>query len=203
MKETRSLTFNNESTEEMVLEGYAAVFNQPTILYKVDGIEYKEMIDRNAFNNADFKDCCLKYNHKDEVPILARTRGNSLKLDVDNNGLKFRANLFNTTTARDVYTLVKAGGLDKCSFAFTIKEGGDSYDRETRTRTIHAIEKVWDCSIVDNPAYESTSVSARSVIDFFDAEAEQERLDKRNNERQRNEYSYSLELERAENAIKY
>ena len=203
MKETRSLTFNNESTEEMVLEGYAAVFNQPTVLYKVDGIEYKEIIDRNAFSGADFKDCCLKYNHKDEVPILARTRGNSLKLGIDNKGLKFRANLFNTSTARDVYTLVKAGGLDKCSFAFTIKDGGESYDRQSRTRTIHAIDKVWDCSIVDNPAYDATSVSARSVIEFFDAEAEKERLDKRNNERQQIEYSYLLELERVKNVIKY
>lgn len=198
-KEIRTITFENQSNEEMMLEGYAAVFNQPTVLYKSDGIEFKEIIDRDAFKNADFKDCCLKYNHKDEVPILARTRGGSLDIGVDNIGLKFKAKLFDTTTSRDVYSLVKQGGLDKCSFAFTIKDGGDSYDTETRTRTIHAIDKVWDCSIVNNPAYDGTSVFARSVIEFFDTEVEKERLEKRDKQKKLAISSYFQELERTLN----
>ena len=117
----------------------------------------------------DFKDCCLKYNHSNNVPILARTRGGSLELILDDIGLRFKANLFNTQTSRDVYELVKQGGLDKCSFAFTIKE--DSYERESRTRHIRKIDKLFDVAIVDIPAYDSTSVSARS---FFELEREKE-----------------------------
>ena len=179
--EKREVTFENQSDKEMFLSGYAATFNQPTILYKFDGIELKEVILPEAFNDTDMKDCCLKYNHSDNVPILARSRGGSLQLGTDQYGLKFDANLFNTSVARDVYTLVEQGGLDKCSFAFTIADGGESYDQKTRTRTISKIEKLWDVSIVNNPAYESTSVSARS-LDTFLMDIEKERLEKRKKE---------------------
>lgn len=173
MKQTRvtvsQLEIRAEQDNEMYLEGYAATFDNPTCLYEIDGITYNEVIDRGAFDGMNAKDCCLKYNHSNSVPILARTRGGSLELEVDSIGLKFKAKLFNTQTSRDVYELVKQGGLDKCSFAFTIKE--ESYDRESRTRHIKAIDKLFDVAIVDIPAYDSTSVNARS---FFELENEKE-----------------------------
>lgn len=190
-KEIRLMSFENRSEDDMILEGYAAVFDSPTVIYKVDGIEYKEVIARTAFDNSSFKDCCLKYNHLDGIPILARTRGGSMEVGPDDFGLHFRAKLFETQGARDVNTLVKGGALDKCSFAFTIAENGDSYNRDTRTRTIHDIEHVWDCSIVDVPAYESTSVSARS---FFEAEAERERAEARALELARKKLELKLKL---------
>ena len=179
-KEMRILSSNlevrsNDENNEMILEGYAATFDNPTCLYEYDGVEFNEVIDRGAFDEMDSKDCCLKYNHSDNVPILARTRGGSLELTVDNIGLRFKAKLFNTQTSRDVYELVKRGGLDKCSFAFTIKE--DSYERESRTRHIRKIDKLFDVAIVDIPAYDSTSVSARSYFEL-EREKEQKALEK-------------------------
>ena len=106
------------------------------------------------------------------MPILARTRNGSLKTEIDDYGLKFYANLFNTSVARDVYTIIKEGGLDKCSFAFTVKK--DEYDKETHTRKILEIDKVFDISIVDIPAYDDTSVEARSL---FALEREKELLE--------------------------
>lgn len=166
--ELREFQANND---EMILEGYASVFDTPTVLWEYEGVEYKEIIDRHAFDNADFSDCCLKYNHVDTVPILARVRGGSLTTEIDDYGLKFSAKLFDTTSARDVYALVKQGGLDKCSFAFTVKR--EEYDSVTHTRKILEIDKVFDLSIVDIPAYEATSVSARSS---FEVEIEKERI---------------------------
>ena len=179
--EKRDYHFENKSEEDMQVSGYAATFNQITTLHKIDGIEYKEVIHPDAFNGTDMKDCCLKYNHNDTVPILARTRGGSLKLSVDNIGLKFDAKLSNTNSARDIYTLVKEGVLDKCSFAFTIADGGIEVDRKTRTTTITKIEKLWDVAIVDNPAYESTSVSART-LDLVQMDIDNERMDIRKRE---------------------
>lgn len=192
--EKREYQFVNESEEEMLLSGYAARFDSITTLYKIDGIEVKEVISRGAFDGADMKDCCLKYNHSDTVPILARTRGGSLKLATDELGLRFDAKLFSTSVAKDVYTLVREGGLDKCSFAFTIADGGDSFDRKTRTRTITKIEKLWDVSIVNNPAYESTHVSARSV-EHLKMEIDQERLENRNREEKRRRLALKLKIE--------
>lgn len=170
-------TAEEENQNEMILEGYASVVNRETTLYEIDGISYKEVIDREAFKNSDFSMCCMKYNHENSVPILARVRGGSLVLEADDYGLKFKAKLFNTSSARDVYTLVKEGGLDKCSFAFTVKNS--EYNSETHTRRILEIDKVFDVSVVDIPAYEETSVQARS---FFELERKKE-LDKLENEK--------------------
>lgn len=179
MSNNLEVRMNNED-DSMILEGYAATYDNPTVLYEFDGIEYHEVIDRGAFDNMDSKDCCLKYNHSNNVPLLARTRGGSLELSVDEIGLRFKAKLFDTQVSRDVYELVKQGGLDKCSFAFTIKE--DSYDRDTRTRHIRKINKLFDVAIVDIPAYDSTSVNARS---FFELEREKEQKGLERSELQR------------------
>ena len=169
-KKVRGLELREfQANDNMVLEGYASVFDTPTVLWEYEGVEYKEIIDRHAFDNADFSDCCLKYNHVDSVPILARTRGGSLQTQIDDFGLKFNANLFDTSVSRDVYALVKQGGLDKCSFAFTVAK--EEYDTNLHTRKILEIDKVFDLSIVDIPAYEQTSVFARSS---FDVEIEKE-----------------------------
>ena len=168
-KRNSSLTglTSEEKDNEMRLSGHAAVFNQPAVIYEYDGIEFKEEIDRNAFKEADISGCCLKYNHSEHIPILARVRSGNLKIEADSLGLRFEAVLFNTASARDVYELIKQGGLDSCSFAFTVKE--ESYNTDTKTRTILKIDKLFDISIVDFPAYDGTDVSAR---DYFKAEAE-------------------------------
>jgi phage head maturation protease len=56
------------------------------------------------------------------------------------------------------------------SFSFTVSE--QRYDKENRMRVITGIRKLYDVSAVDIPAYDTTSISARS---FFEAEAEEER----------------------------
>lgn len=167
-QQKRTLIANIEIREvndsnEMIVEGYAATFEQPTVLYKYEGNEYKEVISRGAFDNTDMSDVVLRYNHNDSYPLLARSKNGSLKLSIDDIGLKVEAKLFNTRASQDVYDLVKAGALDKMSFAFTINKS--SYDRDLRTRSIEGIDKLYDVAIVDVPAYESTSLNARKLFD--------------------------------------
>lgn len=175
LKEFRA--YSNEENDEMYLEGYAAVFEQPTTLFEIDGIEYKEVISRHAFDGTDFTKCCLKYNHESGVPVLSRYRGGYLDIGVDDYGLWFKGKLFKTQTSRDIYSIVNEGGIDECSFAFTLPSdgSGEEYDRETRTRRITKVETLWDVAVVDNPAYGGTIVAAR---DFFEAEAEKENLER-------------------------
>lgn len=157
-----------ESTEQgkpMVIEGKAISFNSPTLIYTNSrGVNYYEQIDRNALKNTDVSDTCLRYNHTNMVPILARIRGGSLSIDIREDGTYFRAELFNTTAARDCYELVRQGAL-QCSFGFILpSEGGYIYDADTHTRTITRIDKLIDLSIVDFPAYKDTFVSARDLF---------------------------------------
>lgn len=165
-KEYRSLVDVTAISEEneQIVEGYAAVFETPTVLYTYDDIEYKEIIDRHAFDDADLTDVPFKYNHDDGSLVLARTRNKSLELSIDEHGLKVRANLSKTTAGTDMYESIKSGLIDKMSFAFTVKES--SYDTKTHTRRIVRIDKVYDVSAVDLPAYEGTELQARSA-EFF------------------------------------
>jgi len=55
------------------------------------------------------------------------------------------------------------------SFAFTVLE--ESYNQETRTWRVLKIKRIYDVAAVDFPAYDSTSISARS-----DREMEIERM---------------------------
>ena len=68
---------------------------------------------------------------------------------------------------RRLYEEIKGGYIDKMSFAFVVSE--DSYDRDTHTRRILGIKRLYDVAAVDIPAYDATSISARS---YFSAEAE-------------------------------
>lgn len=78
--------------------------------------------------------------------------------------------------ARDVYTLVKRGDLNACSFAFlgTDEDWSEEEDDEedgTRSsgnrivvRNITNFHKLVDCSVVSSPAYPGTSVDARNIV---------------------------------------
>lgn len=168
----------------MRISGKAIAFNSPTVVWRDEnGVEYFEQIDPHALDGADMKDTCLRYNHVNAIPILARIRGGSLKLEIREDGVYFEAELFNTTAARDCYELVRQGAL-QCSFGFTMPPAADAaqcgyiYDRATRMRTITRIERLIDISIVDVPAYKDTFVQP-SLRDLFSAEAEAERLESR------------------------
>jgi len=146
-----------------VLEGRAIVFNKATPLFQDDdGTTYYEQIHQDALKGVDLSNVVLKYNHSEHVPPLASTKAGTLDLRVDNQGLNIFARMADTTQAKDIHELVRSGHLDKMSFAFTV--ANDAYDSKTRTRTIFKFDKMYDVSVVDFPAYEETSVSARNYI---------------------------------------
>ena len=154
--------------EEMIVEGVACVFNTPTVLFKYDGVEYKEQVDDKAFANCDMSDVIFNMNHCGRV--YARTRNGSLQLEVKEDGLHMRARLLkNDRGHEELYRDIKEGLLDRMSFAFTIKK--QAYDRDEHLRTIMDVDKLYDVSAVDIPAYNTTELSARS---FFDAERAKE-----------------------------
>ena len=159
-----------EAGDEETIVGYAVVFEQRTVLYKdpETGIEYGEIIDRHALDRADLDDVVLRYNHAGRP--LARTKNKSLKLRIDDRGLRIEADLSRSDEGRSFYPDVKSGLLDKMSFAFQVQE--DTFDRSTNTRRILAISRLQDVSLVDFPAYDQTQVSARSR---FEALAEPDR----------------------------
>ena len=163
----------NEENKQLV-EGYAAVFNQRTLIWESEwsGWKYMEVIDRNAFDGADMSDTVFKYNHGDVAMILARASNNTLTMSTDDKGLRISADIIDTNNGTDVYKLIKRGDLNKMSFAFTVKNERSESDRENKiyTRTITAFDKIYDVAVVDFPAYDGTSIQARSKEYFVNLE---------------------------------
>ncbi len=151
----------DDEKNEMILEGYAAMYDSKTRI-GFDDWAFDEIIERGAFDGANLKDVPLKYNHSDEIPILARTRNKSLTLTPDKDGLKIRAVLLDTSDGRDMYKRVQAGLIDKMSFAFTVSDEEIDTTGKIPVRHIKKFDKIFDVSVVDTPAYENTSVYARS-----------------------------------------
>lgn len=145
------------------IQGYALTFDTIS-----EDLGFKETIRKGALDNCDMSDVVLNFNH-DNDKILARNTKNegigSLKLTIDDKGLFFDAIPTNTTYARDLIENMESGIVGKCSFCFSIDWEDDtaqSWDWDDGTRgydfrTINKIAKISDCSIVVNPAYESTS----------------------------------------------
>lgn len=168
-----------EEDKELYVEGYAATFNDSTVLWEHDGIQYRESIDANAFHEADLTDVIFNYNHSGKV--MARTRNNTLQLNTDGRGLYIRARLDGTTEGRQLYEEIQGGYIDRMSFQFSVSDA--EYDPANHTRTIKKFKKLYDVSAVDIPAYDTTSIYARSLLDLD--RSEKEKLDSLNEYRKR------------------
>lgn len=159
---------SNDEGKNLHIEGYAAVFNQKTLLWESDwsGEKYYEIIEPGAVDgDTDMTDVVLRYNHSSDALILARTGSGTLNLSVDESGIKIDANLAPTNYGKDVYALIKRGDISKMSFAFTVDKEAWEHDDTVKEnlRRIKHIGMIADVSAVDFPAYDGTSVTAREA----------------------------------------
>lgn len=143
--------------DEMVIEGYFAVFNSETELWRG---AYEE-ISQGAFDNTLSNDIRALINHDTNL-VLGRNKAGTLELKVDSRGLwgSVKVNP-NDTDAVNLYERVKRGDVDQCSFGFNIeKEETDFRDDGTVKWTIKEID-LHEVSVVTFPAYTDTGVQAR------------------------------------------
>lgn len=151
------MEIRESSSDEMVIEGYFALFNDETNLF---GNVYEE-IDRDAFNNTLDKDIRALINH-DTSKVLGRTKAKTLELKADEKGLygKIKINP-NDTEAVNLYERVKRGDVDQCSFGFFIKDEDVENRSDGTTKFVIKDIDLFEVSAVTFPAYENTGISAR------------------------------------------
>ena len=148
--------------DEMSLIGYASKFG--TLSEDLGG--FRESVMPGAFARSIREGYDVKFlkNHEPSA-IMGRTKNGTLQLSEDATGLKFRVILPSTSAARDLYTEVKNGLIDQCSFAFVARDQSyeDARDGHGDLYTLRKLMDVdlQDCSAVTYPAYSSTEVSAR------------------------------------------
>ena len=182
---------NKRFDTDYYVEGYATTFEDPYVLWEYDGVQNKEVIDRHALDGADLSDVIMQYDHGGRV--FARTgKSNTLLIEPQEHGLFMAADLSKTEQARSMHEDIAAGLVTKMSWAFTVQE--DSYDRDTHTRRILKIKKVYDVSAVSFPANPSTDISARSWLDGVIEAEKAERLAAQAAERRKQRLRVYLEV---------
>jgi HK97 family phage prohead protease len=145
--------------EKRVITGYAAKFNK-----KSDDLGgFREIIKPGAFSRSlkEGADVRMLINH-DANRVLGRTAANTLDLEEDNVGLKFRCELPDTSYARDLSESVNRGDISQCSFGFITRKQAwvqdkDADEEDCYTRELHDVD-LFDTSAVTFPAYPDTEV---------------------------------------------
>lgn len=160
------------------VKGYASTFD-PYEMAEINGEKYYERIDRHAFDEADMSDVVFLRDHTGRV--LARTKNGSVKLDVDDHGLYNETDLGLTGAAREMYEDIATGNYQQMSFSFTVAE--DHYERDTHTRVIDRIKKLYDISAVSFPANPGTEIGL-SFRDRINGEIEAEEAERLNHEKE-------------------
>lgn len=136
-----------------------------------------EVIDPKALDDVDLSHVVMLDQHDYSKP-LASVEAGTLKLDVDDKGLHFTANLDPSVSyANDTFNNVKNGNINSMSFRFDVDDGSDSWtqDGDQVTRTVNQIKDLFEVSTVTVPAYDDTNVnvdeaSTRSYNKFIEGE---------------------------------
>jgi HK97 family phage prohead protease len=147
------------------VEGFATTFDTPYVMYEWDGIKYYEVVDRQALVGADMTDVIMQYDHAGTVYArnkMSNGKPPCLLIEPQERGLFIAADLGVIAEAKNLYASIEAGLVYKMSWAFRVME--DAYKKETRTRTILKIKKVYDVSAVSYPANGDTDIAARSYF---------------------------------------
>ena len=144
-----------------LIEGYFVVFGQP---YYVD--DYcEEVIDRHAFDNAVMNDVRALIDHNSRLVIGRRNETvQTLDFEIDDTGVYGRIQINpDDTDAMSLRARVLRGDVDQASFGFIERrwEYEDLPDGRVR-RTVLEVAELLELTVCTFPAYEQTSVSARS-----------------------------------------
>ena len=166
-REIRNMTFEVRAEEN---EQHGAHLTGMPIVYG-QTIQYgwrREVIDQGAVDAmTDLKDVRFLIGHNTSMVPLARSRNNNenstMQLIPTERGMEIRVDLDieNNQDARTLYSAVKRGDITGMSFMFTVdKSIWMEEDSENPLRRIAHIDKVFEVSAVDFPAYDSTKLQA-------------------------------------------
>lgn len=145
-----------------VLIGYAALYD--SVSEDLGG--FVEVVRPGAFDRSirENQDVLARAEH-DSRMLLGRRASDTLRLSVDEKGLRYEIDVPDTQAGRDTVTLVKRGDVRQSSFAFLVPPGGDRF---TVGEDGSILRELLDVDLIDvapvaMPAYTATSVSTRAL----------------------------------------
>ena len=161
MRQVRAIPSEFQTREENgtpSIEGYFSVFNST---YEV-GPGMSESIAPGAFTDTISGDIRALINH-DSTLVLGRTKAGTLELREDSHGLWGRVTVNpNDSDAMNLYSRVKRGDVDGCSFGFDIVSEDPGVQADGSVHWTIKSVKLYEVSCCTFPAYEETNISARA-----------------------------------------
>ncbi len=152
------------------LEGYAAVFNSPAKIRDMVG-EFEEVILPGAFTRSlERRTPVLQFEHGRDPRVGAVPIGKIADIREDDSGLYVRARLFDNATVEPVRDAIAEGAITGMSFRFSVPKDGDVWQTRKGGLDLREIREAdtAECGPVVFPAYDSTSVSVRSLLAQLD-----------------------------------
>lgn len=144
------------------LEGYAAVFNSPTKIRDVGG-DFEETILPGAFSRSlKTRMPILQWDHGKDPRVGTVPIGAIQDLAEDSKGLHVRARLFDNNVVEPVRQAIEARAVRGMSFRFGVPKNGDEWPTRDKRNVRDA--DVHELGPVAFPAYDTTSVSVRSLL---------------------------------------
>lgn len=162
----KELRYNKiDNTESRKVVGYAVVFDSESRY-----LGWYETIHKGAITDETIKNSNVvaKFNHNDDK-VLARSKNGegTLKLSVDDYGVRYEFDAPNTAAGDEVLELIKRGDIYESSFAFTISsdKGSEKWSKKDGKlyRDIYKIDQMYDISPVTTAAYAATSACTRKI----------------------------------------
>lgn len=161
------LRFNDASIEanedgSMTVRGYVNETNKYSHMLGREQ-KFREVIKPGVWERAlnKAKEVFFLAEH-DKTKILASTRNGSLELREDQRGLYMEARISPTSWGKDYYQLIKDGILQNMSFGFRATKDSWRNMGDYFERTVNELE-LFEVSVVRDPAYASSSISARGI----------------------------------------
>lgn len=155
--------------ESRTIEGYAIVFGCESVLL-VDWCDaYREIIEPGAVTEQDLAGWDIKMTmwHNRERLLARSNKGEgTLRLSVDERGVKYSFDAPHTADGDTVLELVKRGDLAGSSFTYSTDSDGVRYEKRedgSILRHVNKISYVYEMTVASDPAYTETSVSAREA----------------------------------------
>ena len=176
-----------EGSDGLTLDGYAAVFGEPTLIDSWEGT-FSETVAPGAFRKSlRERTPKLQFDHGQHPMIGSIPLGRVTEASEDERGLRIVARLSDNWLVEPVRDAIASGAIDGMSFRFTVvndewtdKNGkrltpaeldrllwDGAGDRGPLQRTLREV-KVSEAGPVVWPAYASTSVGVRSADSTID-----------------------------------
>lgn len=177
----------DEAGDGRTLEGYAAVFDTPTLIASWDGT-FEEEVSRGAFRKSlRAKTPVLQFDHGRDARTGSVPIGKMEDVHEDDKGLYVRASLFDNPVVEPIRQAIEGGAIDGMSFRFEVvrDEWRDNEGKKIKPDELSSL--LWEAgergplkrSILEVvlheagpvvfPAYDTTTVGVRSLLAQLDA----------------------------------